>query len=87
MPESRTLVEIPSQYILESGIPRLVSSGSGVHLEKDVTFSFNFMNREGAELSTVGQINNSFFIGDQQIDIIDKNIPIKLCFVNFSLYI
>ena len=73
MPESTTLVEIPSQYILESGIPSLVSSGSGVHLEKDVTFSFNFMNREGAELSTVGQINNSFFIGDQQIDIIDKN--------------
>ena len=71
MPESTTLVEITPQYILESGIPSLVSSGSGVHLEKDVTFSFNYMNREGQEMATAGQINNSFYLGDQQIDITD----------------
>lgn len=66
-----SLYEFESEYTYDTGDTTVTGTGSGVHLNKDVSFTFDILDRSQNRLSNSVDINRNFSIGDMAISIIN----------------
>ena len=66
-----SLYEFESEYTYDSGDTSITGTGSGVHLYKDVSFTFDILDRSLNSMRSSIDINRNSSIGDMAISILD----------------
>jgi len=66
-----SLYEFESEYTYDSGDTSITGTGSGVHLYKDVSFTFDILDRSLSRMTNSIDINRNSSIGDMAISILD----------------
>jgi hypothetical protein len=66
-----SLYEFESEYTYDSGDTSITGTGSGVHLYKDVSFTFDILDRSLNTINNSIDINRNSSIGDMAISILD----------------
>lgn len=66
-----SLYEFESEYTYDTGDTTVTGTGSGVHLYKDVSFTFDILDRLSGSLTNSADINRNSSIGDMAISIIN----------------
>ena len=66
-----SLYEFEKEYTYDSGDTSITGTGSGVHLYKDVSFTFDILDRSLSRITNSIDINRNSSIGDMAISILD----------------
>ena len=66
-----SLYEFEREYTYDSGDTSITGTGSGVHLYKDVSFTFDILDRSLSRITNSIDINRNSSIGDMAISILD----------------
>ena len=66
-----SLYEFSGEYTYDTGDTTVTGTGSGVHLNRDVSFTFDILDRSSNKLTNSIDINNNPFIGDMAVSIIN----------------
>lgn len=67
------LYEFPPTFVVDTGNLSAVYTGSGVHLNKDVRFNFNFIDSLSKSVLTDYELATNPIINSLNFDILDKN--------------